>query len=258
LDHLENTKGFRLRTKFLVLDEADRLLDLDFGPIITKVLQSVPAERRSLLFSATMPKNVAALVRASLRNPVKISISSSLHQEISTLSQSFLLVPHKHKDIYIVQRLGALSRFKTQGESGRNILVATDVASRGLDLPSVSFVFNYDFPLDSAMYIHRVGRTARAGQSGQAISLVTQYDREMFLRLEHVLQRKIAEFPVVKEEAMVYSERVGEAQKLAARQLRLQSNKSQRRRGGVKRGNGNSRGGNVRGTVRDSMDLDEG
>lgn len=103
------------------------------------------------------------------------------------------------------QRLGGPSRSKTQGESGRNILVATDIASRGLDIPSVSFVFNNDFPEDAATYLHRVGCTARAGQSGQAISLVTQFDYEPFLRLEHVLGRKIAQFDVVKEEVMMYT-----------------------------------------------------
>jgi ATP-dependent RNA helicase DDX47/RRP3 len=118
------------------------------------------------------------------------------------------------------QRLGALSRFKTQGESGRNILVATDVAARGLDISSVSFVFNCDLPMDSATYIHRVGRTARAVQSGQAISLVTQYGIEMLMRIEGLLQRKIAEFPVIKDEVMVYKQRLDKAQKLAIRQLR--------------------------------------
>jgi ATP-dependent RNA helicase DDX47/RRP3 len=71
------------------------------------------------------------------------------------------------------QRLGDLSKLRTQAESGRNIMVVTEVAARGLDIPAVSFVFNYDMPLDSITYMHRVGRTARAGQAGQAISLVT-------------------------------------------------------------------------------------
>jgi ATP-dependent RNA helicase DDX47/RRP3 len=164
-----------------------------------------------------------------------------------------------HGQLSQSQRLGALNRFKCRHDesSGRNILVATDVASRGLDIPSVSFVFNYDFPMDSATYIHRVGRTARAGQTGQAISLVTQYDEEMFLRVEYALGRKIKVLDVVKEEAMVYCDRVNEAQILAARQLR-QARESQQRRRGAKRANGTSRRGNAWQTVRDSMDLDEG
>ncbi|KAG9598011.1 putative ATP-dependent rRNA helicase rrp3, partial [Aureobasidium melanogenum] len=103
LDHLENTKGFSLRTlKYLVMDEADRLLDLDFGPILDKILKVIPKERRTYLFSATMSSKVESLQRASLSNPMKVSISSSSYQTVSTLIQSYLFIPHKFKDIYLV------------------------------------------------------------------------------------------------------------------------------------------------------------
>lgn len=106
MDHLENTKGFSLRTlKFLVMDEADRLLDLDFGMIIDKILKVLPRERRTFLFSATMSSKVESLQRASLKNPLRVSVSSSSHQTVKTLVQSFLFIPHKFKDMYLVYLL---------------------------------------------------------------------------------------------------------------------------------------------------------
>merc|ERR550532_2885059 len=94
------------------------------------------------------------------------------------------------------QRLGALSGFKSRE---RQILVATDVASRGLDIPAVDLVVNFDIPKNSKDYIHRVGRTARAGRSGRAVSMVTQYDIELFQRIEHFLGKKLEEFTELQE-----------------------------------------------------------
>ncbi|KAH0555991.1 ribosomal RNA processing protein, partial [Trichoglossum hirsutum] len=263
LDHLENTKGFSLRSlKYLVMDEADRLLDSDFGPIFDKILKTLPRERHTYLFSATMTSKVESLQRASLSNPLRVSVSSSKYNTVSTLLQSYLFIPHKYKDIYLVHllnefagqsaivftrtvnesqriaillrslgfaaipihgqlsqsaRLGALGKFRG---GSRNILVATDVAARGLDIPSVDLILNHDLPPDSKTYIHRVGRTARAGKSGHAISLVTQYDVEIWLRIEAALGKKLSEHEVVKEEAMVLSERVSEAQRSAVREMK--------------------------------------
>ena len=93
-----------------------------------------------------------------------------------------------HGQLSQSQRLGSLNKFKS---NQANILVATDVAARGLDIPSVDVVINYDIPTDSKAYIHRVGRTARAGRSGKSISLITQYDLEMYLRIESVLGKKL-------------------------------------------------------------------
>ena len=296
LDHLENTKGFSLRTlKYLVMDEADRLLDLDFGPILDKILKVLPRERRTYLFSATMSSKVESLQRASLSNPLRVSVSSSSHQTVATLLQSYIFVPQKYKDIYLTYllsafytgqtsivfartvnevqrlafmlralgfgaiplhgqlsqsaRLGALSRFRARS---RDILVATDVAARGLDIPSVDAVINFDLPPDSKTYVHRVGRTARAGKSGHAVSVVTQYDVEIWMRIENALGKKLEEKAgIVREEALVLSERVGEAQRFAIKELRDE----QERRG--------SRGGRVRGRngsqrSRDEMDREEG
>ena len=114
-------------------------------------------------------------------------------------------------------RLGALNKFKA---GSRDILVATDVAARGLDIPSVDLVLNYDVPSDSKTYIHRVGRTARAGKAGNAISMVTQYDVEIWTRIEAALGKKLKEYPTEKEEVMVFKTRVDEAQRHAVKEMK--------------------------------------
>ncbi|KAL5427350.1 ribosomal RNA processing protein [Paraphaeosphaeria minitans] len=298
LDHLENTKGFSLKyLKYLVMDEADRLLDLDFGPILDKILKVLPREgRHTYLFSATMSTKVENLQRAALHNPVRVSISSNSHQTVSTLMQRYIFLPHKHKDLYLIHilndaighptiiftrtvneaqrvavllrtlgfgaipihgqlsqsnRLGALQKFKAKS---RDILVATDVAARGLDIPSVDLVINLDLPPDSKTYVHRVGRTARAGKSGKAISFVTQYDVEIWLRTETALGTKIEEEVVPKDEAMVLAERVSEAQRVAVKEMKEIHDKRGRRGGGGGGGGGGFKG--KRG--RDGMDQEEG
>lgn len=295
IDHLENTKGFSLRNlKYLVMDEADRLLDMDFGPSLDKLFKILPRENRhTYLFSATMSSKVEQLQRASLSSPVKVSISSSEHQTVKTLLQSYLFVPHKHKDLYLVHlltdltghptivftrtvieaqrialllrtlglpaipihgqlsqsaRLGALSKFRAKS---RDILVATDVAARGLDIPSVDAVINLDLPPDSKTYVHRVGRTARAGKSGRAVSLVSQYDVEVWLRIENALGRKLPEEPVAKDEVMILSERVGEAQRFAIKQLRDMQEGGGKKGGGMRKRHGAKR-------ARDDMDMEQG
>lgn len=111
------------------------------------------------------------------------------------------------------KRLGALNKFKS---GDRTILIATDVASRGLDIPSVDAVINYDVPQSSKDYIHRVGRTARAGRSGQAVTFVTQYDVEWYQRIETAIQKKLDEFPIDnKDNVLVLQERVAEASRFA-------------------------------------------
>ncbi|GJJ75696.1 ATP-dependent RNA helicase DDX47/RRP3 [Entomortierella parvispora] len=277
-DHLENTKGFSLRTlKYLVLDEADRLLDMDFGPIIDQILKVIPKERNTFLFSATMTTKVAKLQRASLNNPVKVEVATK-YSTVSTLLQYYLFFPLKQKDSYLVyllnelagnstivfsrtcnetqritlllrnlgfpaiplhgqlsqeKRLGALNKFKS---GNRNILIATDVASRGLDIPSVDIVLNYDLPNNSKDYIHRVGRTARAGRSGKSITFVTQYDVEIYQRIEQALDKKLDEFPADKEAVMLLQERVAEAQRFAVTELKEQhASQGKGGRGGKKR-----------------------
>lgn len=98
VDHLENTKGFNLRSlKYLVMDEADRILNMDFENELEKILKSVPKDRRTFMFSATMTKKVSKLERASLKNPVKIEVSSSKYQTVENLKQYYIFVPFKFK-----------------------------------------------------------------------------------------------------------------------------------------------------------------
>ncbi|GMF35301.1 unnamed protein product [Phytophthora lilii] len=262
VDHLENTKGFSLRTmKFLVLDEADRMLSMDFEEEINQIVQLMPAERNTYLFSATMTSKVRKLQRASLKDPVKVEITHKFATP-ETLKQHYLFIPAKFKDCYLAyvlnevagqsvlifastcngtqkvtlmlrnlgfqaiclhgqmpqpSRLGALNKFKAKA---RNVLVCTDVASRGLDIPSVDVVINYDIPTHGKDYIHRVGRTARAGRAGVAISFVTQYDVELYQRIEHLLGTKLDAYPCEEETVLVMSERVNEAQRIATIEMK--------------------------------------
>lgn len=264
LDHLTNTKGFHLRKlKYLVLDEADRMLSLDFEQELNELLQVIPEDRRTLLFSATMTSKVQKLQRACLRDPIKVEVSTKF-QTPKQLLQSYLLIPAKYKDCYLTylinehagqsilvfgatcnnvqrlalmlrnlgfpaiclhgqmsqpKRLGALNKF-TSGS--RSILICTDVASRGLDIPQVDVVINFDLPGQGKAYIHRVGRTARAGKSGKAVAMVTQYDVEVYMRLEGLLGKKLPEYKLDEETVLVLLERVNEAQRLATRELKEQ------------------------------------
>ncbi|KAG8711263.1 ribosomal RNA processing protein [Ceratobasidium sp. 395] len=291
-DHLENTKGFSLRgLRYLVLDEADRLLDMDFGPVIDKILKVLPRERNTFLFSATMSTKVAKLQRASLQNPVRVEVNGK-YSTVSTLLQYYLLTPFVNKDVHLVHlanelaansvivftrtvhdaqrlsmvlrnlgfpavplhgqlsqsaRLGALNKFKA---GGRSLLIATDVASRGLDIPTVDVVINFDIPTHSKDYIHRVGRTARAGRAGKSITLVTQYDVELLQRIEGVIGKKMMDYGVDKAEVMLLKERVGEAQRLAIQELK-EAGGAAGTRGGRKRHREKEEGG------RDRMDRDD-
>uniref|UniRef100_F6YNT2 RNA helicase n=1 Tax=Equus caballus TaxID=9796 RepID=F6YNT2_HORSE len=248
IDHLENTKGFNLRAlKYLVMDEADRILNMDFETEVQK------------------------LQRAALKNPVKCAVSSK-YQTVEKLQQYYLFIPSKFKDTYLVyilnelagnsfmifcstcnntqrtalllrnlgftaiplhgqmsqsKRLGSLNKFKAKA---RSILLATDVASRGLDIPHVDVVVNFDIPTHSKDYIHRVGRTARAGRSGKAITFVTQYDVELFQRIEHLIGKKLPVFPTQDDEVMMLTERVTEAQRFARMELREHGEKKKRTR----------------------------
>ncbi|KAI9096943.1 P-loop containing nucleoside triphosphate hydrolase protein [Phlyctochytrium arcticum] len=268
VDHLENTKGFSLRTlKYLVMDEADRLLDLDFGAEIEKVLKVIPKDRNTFLFSATMTSKVEKLQRASLSNPVKVEVATK-YTTVDTLLQYYLFFPFKHKECYLAyllndlagqtcivftltcvsaqklslmlrnlgfqavslhgqmtqtKRLGSFNKFKS---GARNILIATDVASRGLDIPGVDVVINYDVPQSSKDYIHRVGRTARAGKSGKSVTLVTQYDVEWYQRIEHAIQKKLIEYPLGtdKSSVLLLQERVSESVRFAHMQMKEEMN----------------------------------
>ena len=260
--HLENTKGFALRQcRFVIIDEADRLLGLDFEEELDKIVAAVPREtRRVMLFSATMTTKVAKLQRASLRNPVKVQVNDK-YKTVDTLNQTYLFIPFKYRDVYLVsvlnehtgksaivfcakrlaalrvcymlrnlgfaaipltgnmsqpKRLGALDKFKS---GQRSVLVATDVAARGLDIPQVDLVVNYDVP-GPREYIHRVGRTARAGRGGEAVTVVTQYSVDQYQRVENSMHKKLAAYPAVEAQVLVFMPRVTEALRLATVQMK--------------------------------------
>lgn len=275
VDHLENTKGFNLKAiKYLVMDEADRILNMDFEVELDKILRVIPRERRTFLFSATMTKKVRKLQRASLKEPVKVEVSNRF-QTVEKLQQYYVFIPVKFKDVYLVhilnelsgnsfmifcstcnntvrtalmlralgmsavplhgqmsqnKRLAALNKFKSKN---RSILISTDVASRGLDIPHVDVVLNFDIPMHSKDYIHRVGRTARAGRSGKAVTFVTQYDVELYQRIEHLLGKQLPKYECEEDEVMALQERVNEAQRTA----KLEQKDIEDRKG-MKRGKG--------------------
>ncbi|CAH0715291.1 unnamed protein product, partial [Brenthis ino] len=278
VDHLENTKGFNLKAlKFLVMDEADRILNMDFEVEVDKILRVIPRERRTYLFSATMTKKVQKLQRASLQDPVKVEVSTK-YQTVEKLQQYYIFIPVKYKDVYLVhilnemsgnsfivfvatcagalrvalllralgvpavplhgqmgqhKRLAALNKFKSKN---RSVLICTDVASRGLDIPHVDVVLNLDIPLHSKDYIHRVGRTARAGRAGKAITFVTQYDVELYQRIEQLIGKQLPLYKTEESEVMVLQERVAEAQRLTKIEMKELEDKKGAK--GRKRGGG--------------------
>ncbi|KAL4363575.1 hypothetical protein GQ457_04G037770 [Hibiscus cannabinus] len=272
MDHLNNTKGFSLHElKYLVLDEADKLLSADFEKALNDIFNVIPRDRRTYLFSASMTRNVKKLQRACLRNPVLIESSECC--TVDTLKQQLCLMPSKYKDCYLVyiltemsgyacmvftrtcyatrllsrilqnlniraipisgqmtqqMRIGALNKFKSRECS---VLVCTDVASRGLDIPAVDMVINYDIPQDPRDYIHRVGRTARAGRSGVAISLVNQYEAQWYLLIEEFIGKKLPKYDPQEEEVKLLMERVEESKRLSLMKLK-ETGGAKKRRGG--------------------------
>jgi len=213
IDHLKR-KTIRLdQVKTLVLDEADMMFDLGFTPQIEEILRQAPKERQTMLFSATMPPEIARLTANHLKLPVRIEVApqgttaKNVEQEVFVLRPSekfsyleklikenagsilvfvrtrysvrdirkkLVSLGHNateiHSNLSLVQRRKSLESFKSK----RNrIMVATDVAARGLDINGIELVINYDLPDSSPDYVHRIGRTARAGKSGKAISLAT-------------------------------------------------------------------------------------
>ena len=231
LDHMWNGTISLLKMQILVLDEADRMLDMGFAPQINQILEALPEERQTLLFSATMPTDVADLVRASVKDPVRVTIGKSataadraeqaLHHTTREDKTKLLLslldadrdsvlvftrtkhgadrlgralgsAGHKvatiHGDRSLSQRRAALEGFR---RGMFRVLVATDVAARGIDVANIGHVVNYDMPNSPEDYIHRIGRTARVKASGRATSFITSEDHIGLRAIEKLLGQPI-------------------------------------------------------------------
>ncbi len=226
-DHLERGTLDLSNTNFLVLDEADRMLDMGFGVQLELIAEFLPEKRQTLMFSATLPPNIVSLSRKYLTNPERISVGSTttaapkIKQELIHTSEDekhdhltrllngregtiLVFVKTKHGADRLARRLSreehnadAIHGDLRQGQRDRvirlfrekecRILVATDVAARGLDIPHIETVINYDLPQCPEDYIHRVGRTARNGAEGEAICLIAPMDRAKWNAIDRLI-----------------------------------------------------------------------
>ncbi len=231
IDHVQQKNVYLNDIEILVLDEADRMLDMGFQPQIEKILRFVPKDRQTMLFSATMPQEIVKITSLHMKLPVSVEIAPSgtaaqhvsqevyiVHQEAKKdLLQKLLGQYHGtvlifsrtkngtrkvtkmirgmgfnaaeiHSDRSLSQRREALDGFK----SGRyRILVATDIAARGIDVIGIQLVINYDLPDDSENYVHRIGRTGRAGHEGRAISFATPDQKHDVQSIERLIRTTI-------------------------------------------------------------------
>ena len=235
LDHFGRGKLLMNGVEILVIDEADRMLDMGFIPDIERICRLLPAKRQTLFFSATMPPEIQRLADTFLSQPVRVEASRPATAAV-TVSQflaeagrepadkravlralirsagefkNAIIFCNRKRDVAILQRslarhgfnAGALhgdmdqrARMATLEDFKRDrltLLVASDVAARGLDIPAVSHIFNFDVPTHSEDYIHRIGRTGRAGLSGTAITIATPIDRKYVAQIEKLIGQAI-------------------------------------------------------------------
>jgi ATP-dependent RNA helicase DeaD len=227
IDHLSRGRWNLNDTRYLVLDETDRMLDMGFGIQLDRILEYVPQERQTMMFSATMPSNIMKMSAKYLNNPQRVSIGSTvapatkIKQELvrtteddkynqlvnqlenregsviifvktkygaEKLATKLYRAEHKadaiHGDLKQNQRSRVIQAFR---EKKYRILVATDVAARGLDIPHIEHVINYDLPQCPEDYIHRIGRTARAGAEGSAVNLLSPMDNSKWNAIQRML-----------------------------------------------------------------------
>ena len=238
-DHIERKSLNLSNVNYLVLDETDRMLDMGFTPQIEVILKFIPKDHQTLLFSATLPENILKISQKYLNNPERISVGSlstpiekikqetfeittdkKYHELINQLverSGSILVfVKTKHGADKIVKRLkydghkadaihGNLRQSKRDRvirgfrNGNSRILVATDVAARGLDIPVIKHVINYDLPQVPEDYIHRIGRTGRAGKDGSALTFLTNSDRNMWRSIQKLIDPNFKTFQEIEK-----------------------------------------------------------
>lgn len=227
------------KVSFFILDEADRMLDMGFYDDIMQIVKHLPKERQTIMFSATMPAKIQQMAKTILNNPAEIKLAVSKPAEkilqaayicyeqqklgivrtlfakevperviifvsskikvkeiAKSLKMMKLNIGEMHSDLDQTQREHIMREFK----SGRiNILVATDIVSRGIDIDDIRLVINYDVPHDNEDYVHRIGRTARANNDGVAITFVNEKEQGNFKNIEKFLEKEIYKIPVPKE-----------------------------------------------------------
>ena len=260
------------RVSYFILDEADRMLDMGFSDDIMQIVKYLPKERQTIMFSATMPAKIQQLAKTILRDPVEVKLAVSKpaekiiqaayicyeRQKLGVIQSLFqdevpekviifasskikvkevtmalkrmkLNVGDMHSDLEQAQREFIMHEFK----NGRiNILVATDIVSRGIDIDDVRLVINYDVPHDCEDYVHRIGRTARANNDGVAITFVSEKEQSKFKEIELFLEKDIYKIPVPEElgETPVYNPRTQSQQKRPYRKQGGKRNFNSRRK----------------------------
>ena len=267
------------KVSYFILDEADRMLDMGFYEDIMQIVKYLPKERQTIMFSATMPAKIQQLAKTILNNPaeIKLAVSSPAdkiiqaayvcyeNQKLGIIRSLFtdevperviifasskikvkevtkalkmmkLNVGEMHSDLEQAQREVVMHEFK----AGRiNILVATDIVARGIDIDDIRLVINFDVPHDSEDYVHRIGRTARANNDGVALTFISEKEQSNFKSIENFLEKEIYKIPVPAE--------LGEAPEYKPRSYNNKRGDSSKRRSfGGKRNNNNGKKGNNR------------
>lgn len=278
VDHLERYPDMLSDISMLVLDEADRMLEMGFAPQLKIIRKALPKSRQTLLFSATFPSDISELAEEWLKDPKRIAVDSTV-QPVSAIDQQVRKVPEdkkleellkeisKHeglalvfartkrradkltnslrdKDVSVCQIHGGRSQRQRevalQGlRKGKfKVMIATDIAARGIDVPEIRLVVNYDLPFVAEDYLHRIGRTARAGKGGTALCLVSPSEESLWRSIERLMARK---------EGRTSQEQRDDAQKFQKERKSLDRSERPQVRGRFKRGRSQDRRQETRG-----------